>query len=902
MNKLIYFLLLSLYSTTALTKQETFLNKKPHIERKVLTNGMSIFVVPRNNCGPVCAYLIYSVGSKHEQDGQKGIAHLIEHMIFKGTKSLSETDIKAIVSKLSGDCNAHTSFDYTGYYFNVPSAHLQNILPIMADCMQNASFKEEHLTSEMKVVIQELKMNRDNYQREAWEELCKLIFSDHPYHYPVVGYKHDLWNLHSDDLRCFYKKYYHPNNAALVIVGNVNSQEVFAQCEELFGKIPVGDLPKNDFYHTEDISAKTVTLYRNVKQPKIMLCYAVQHQKKTDEYIQEVIARLLTSGKNGLLTKTLVEEQKLVHSCWTLPLSLYEQTLFLIGYEPRSLDNVATINHIIHQTIESLKGAINDNHLKAVVNQIRVESLDALQNNKSLAMQIGLSFWAVHDPEYAFRIFDDMPRNQVKQAINGLLKNYFRTTVCHQAVILPLPVEEKEQWRALQEQSDVDDQRILAGRIREDSIEGAHYANKLAEPELPHFSFAKPMINKLPNGLKVFSHHTNDIPKIDLILELKANHYYDPDDKEGLCNFVYSMLLERTKNYTSSQLASELQSRAIQLSINDGFIRLSFLHSELPFVVAILRELMMNATFNEAAIEKKRAQLLAQVDNYWDSASSIAYQLKKEHLFAGQFLSKVGLGSHLSLVNITRNDLIDFYSHYFSPDGAKLSIVGDLRGYNLLQELAPLASWNGAKVSDLPALNDYIPQAQKELTYQLERDQVFLSFVGTSVKMTDEDYDALLIFDQIMCSGLLNSMSSRLFQLREQSGAFYSIGGSVINNITDYPLAPRIFDISCIVSLDRLTEAEEMIKETIKDTPDSITEQEIQTAKRAIAYSAAHAYTTNSAIAHTFLYLDRYHLPVDFFDNCIDRLQLITLEQIKKAAKKISAIDALSVIKVGRVG
>lgn len=146
------------------------------VVKKVLSNGMTILVRSSHVIPKVSLQIWYNVGSKDELLGEKGIAHLIEHMIFKGTDILSESDINTVVHKLSGSCNAFTSFDYTGYLFNFPTHHWKEALPIMADCMINCSFKDEMLNSEMKAVIQELKMNRDRYQREIMVGLLSDVF------------------------------------------------------------------------------------------------------------------------------------------------------------------------------------------------------------------------------------------------------------------------------------------------------------------------------------------------------------------------------------------------------------------------------------------------------------------------------------------------------------------------------------------------------------------------------------------------------------------------------------------------------------------------------------------------------------------------------------------------------
>ncbi|MDR3551085.1 MAG: pitrilysin family protein, partial [Candidatus Babeliales bacterium] len=133
------------------------------VKKKVLSNGLTVLVYETHNIPKVSLQLWYNVGSKDEKSGERGIAHLIEHMIFKGTEKLSESDINIVSHMLSGSINAFTSYDYTGYLFNFPTQNWHEALPIMADCMVNCSFKDEHLNSEMKAVIQELKMYRDDY-------------------------------------------------------------------------------------------------------------------------------------------------------------------------------------------------------------------------------------------------------------------------------------------------------------------------------------------------------------------------------------------------------------------------------------------------------------------------------------------------------------------------------------------------------------------------------------------------------------------------------------------------------------------------------------------------------------------------------------------------------------------
>ena len=285
------------------------------VTKYVLENGMTVLVRPVHTVPNVSLQIWYNVGSKDEKTGERGIAHLIEHMIFKGTNKLSESDINVLNHMLSASTNAFTSYDYTGYLFNIPSHHWQETFPVMADCMVNCSFKEDHLSSEMKAVIQELKMRRDNYQLTLIEDMLSTIFGDHPYHYPIIGFKQDLWTVRSNDLRAFYKKHYWPNNATLVVVGDVKPEEVFKLAEQHFGEIPANPkYKKEEFFSGKDIVSKTVTVYRDVKQPMVAFAYAVPGMREKMEHALDIGSWVLGKGKGSRLYRKLVNELELVTS------------------------------------------------------------------------------------------------------------------------------------------------------------------------------------------------------------------------------------------------------------------------------------------------------------------------------------------------------------------------------------------------------------------------------------------------------------------------------------------------------------------------------------------------------------------------------------------------------------
>ena len=163
------------------------------ITKVVLDNGLTVLVCNQGTAPKVLVQIAYDVGSAIEQEGERGLAHLLEHMIFKGTQKMAEGDIDAIARKYGADFNAFTSHDMTSYYFETDANNWQPFLPILADCMQNARFSDQHLASEVKAVIQELRMYSDSHWHVMLDHAFTTLFpANHPYHHPIIGYKEDL--------------------------------------------------------------------------------------------------------------------------------------------------------------------------------------------------------------------------------------------------------------------------------------------------------------------------------------------------------------------------------------------------------------------------------------------------------------------------------------------------------------------------------------------------------------------------------------------------------------------------------------------------------------------------------------------------------------------------------------
>src|SRR5688572_11774264 len=216
------------------------LTKQSAVERRQLANGLTV-ITERRGLGPVVfSGIVYRVGSRDELPGITGLSHLLEHLMFKGTKRFKKGDVAALVERNGGDLNAFTSEDVTMYYEVFSRDRWKLALEIEAERMQNLRIDPDELEAERQVILEERAMYLDIPQIELGEELIAATFRESPYRWPIIGWEADIRAITREDLLQHYERFYSPGNAALVVVGDVDAEEVFEEAERFFGEIANG--------------------------------------------------------------------------------------------------------------------------------------------------------------------------------------------------------------------------------------------------------------------------------------------------------------------------------------------------------------------------------------------------------------------------------------------------------------------------------------------------------------------------------------------------------------------------------------------------------------------------------------------------------------------------------------
>ena len=304
----------------------------PKYESKTLKNGLQIVVIPlKNNTNVISTDIFYKVGSRNEVMGKTGIAHMLEHMNFKSTKNLDAGEFDKEVKSIGGLNNASTGFDYTHYYIKSSTDNLSKSLELYAELMQNLNLKDEEFQPERKVVLEERLWRTDNNPLGyLYFRMFNNAYIYHPYHWTPIGFKNDIKTWTIDDIRDFHATYYQPNNAILMVTGDVEPKEVFKQAKKYFSKIKnTKELPAFKFIEPEQDGAKRVTIHKESEVEMVAITFHIPNFQSPDQVTLSAISEILSSGKSSRLYKELVTDKKLVNQIYAYNMENIDAGLFI---------------------------------------------------------------------------------------------------------------------------------------------------------------------------------------------------------------------------------------------------------------------------------------------------------------------------------------------------------------------------------------------------------------------------------------------------------------------------------------------------------------------------------------------------------------------------------------------
>ncbi|HZI57674.1 MAG TPA: insulinase family protein, partial [Verrucomicrobiae bacterium] len=567
--------------------------KLPKVEFSdtTLENGLRVIIVPEHTAPVFAISLTYNTGSRNEEPGRTGLAHLFEHMMFEGSANVGKGEHALLVHNYGGTVNGSTDTDQTNYYEALPKNQLDMALFLESDRMRALNITQANLDNQRKVVQEERRLRVDNqpYGKSA-EELESMAYDSFPYHHLVVGSMEDLNAATLDDVRNFFRIYYAPNNVVMVLAGDLDPKETLAKVKKYFGDIPRQPAPPPvDVTEPEHEMEKHKTVSDPLaRQARYGAVYLAPPGNTPDAYALRVLTTILSDGSSSRFFQHLVDEKKLALNVNADFQSRRGPSLFAVTGSPRPEVKVEDLEDGIDDEIEAIK---KDGPTAQEMQKVRGiflrQSIQTRASVLEMANLIGTQTVFYNDPNLINTEYEKLAAvtaEQVKHAAQEYL------LFAHHAVVITLP-----EARGAGAGAAAADTKQLPSKVHR--LNKAPINHDILKVKLPH-----PVEVTLPNGLTVLILEQHRLPTFSYSLWIKSGALSDPPDLPGLASFT-AVLLDATAKRDRSQIASELDKLGASFHAAAAFgsnlttITCSGLTESAGKVMEIMSDIMLNASF-----------------------------------------------------------------------------------------------------------------------------------------------------------------------------------------------------------------------------------------------------------------------------------------------------------------
>lgn len=416
---------------------------------KTLANGLRV-IVREDRRAPSAVHMVwYRAGAMDEKDGTSGVAHVLEHMMFKGTKTLKPGEFNQRVAEAGGRDNAFTSLDYTAYFQIVPKAALPEMMRLEADRMANLQITPEEFASEVQVVMEERRLRTDDKpESRVYEALNAAAFNAHPYRRPIIGWMDDLQNMTWQDAQDWYRSWYAPNNAYVVVVGDVDHQEVFRLAEQTYGQHKAQPLPaRKPQNEPAQEGLRRVTVKAPAQLPYLLMAWKAPKlkdiEKDRDVFALEVLSALLDGNDAARFPKSLVRGAKIAQSAGAgYDATVRGETMFMLAGQPAAGKTVAELESALRAQLKRIQDeGVTAQELKRIKTQTIAGQVYKRDSLMAQAMEIGhTEASGVH-----WRDIDTLLekiRSVTAEEVQAVAKKYFSDDTLTVATLDPQPMDQ----------------------------------------------------------------------------------------------------------------------------------------------------------------------------------------------------------------------------------------------------------------------------------------------------------------------------------------------------------------------------------------------------------------------------------------------------------------------------
>ncbi len=868
--------------------------KTDDIKEATLENGLKV-LVKEIHTSPIVAFTVwYQVGSKNERTGITGISHVCEHMMFKGTPTMGRDQMMEMVYGNGGTFNAGTGNDLTVYYEIMPKNKLDVAMRIESDRMANSKMAEKDFESEIIVIQNERRQTLEDRPTGLWdEEVTAVAHLASPYHWSVVGWMSDLKTMTYEDVYNYYKTYYTPNNAFVVIAGDIRTDDAIEMVKEYFGDIPRGpEVPPVKIAEPDQNSTRIVESYsEKTNLPVLTYRYHIPEFGCDDHAELLVLSQILSSGRTSRLEKALVEK-RLASSAYGYAGLSKLPNLFNFTVNVMPGVELAHAENVLEEEIQRItEEAVTDKELEKAKNRALASTIYDQEGTMRQAFTIG-SYQLYKSYKFVDEELERI-QNVTKERLLEVAKKYLRSNNLTIGRLFPAKEENMSGNPSMNSPNDSYGLETPEGQL--ESIFGdmnfyfppgkdkdQSISNIKINPLAPRIKE-----KQLDNGISLVVLENKILPIISIAGAVKAGGVYDPWKKMGLASLTARTMRRGTTTQTYDEINEALEFVNASVEVGAGLEDASFsvrcLKKDMDLTVSILADILQKPSFPQDGFETEQQQSIAGAKRRMKNARSMANAAFRKIMYPNHPYSKQSSGTEETLANISLNDCKDFWAKYYRPETTTIVLVGDITmkdAEKLIQ--SKFGKWKSTTQSPdltIPAVPKF-KGTHRKVVSMMEKAQGDIFFGFDGVSYTHKDYVPLQVLNYVFGGSTLSSRLGR--NLRVEHGwtygatsgfSSYEKGGHWVASVRT---SKATID-SCVINIDY------ELNRLFKEKP---TEDEINLAKNYLIGSTFRAVDTNSQIAGQILNMKINDLGYDYLDTYPNKISGVTQKHLDELMKK----------------
>lgn len=855
-------------------------------------NGLKALVLPRAEAPVVICDLFYPVGSVDEPAGKSGLAHFVEHMLFKGTERFPKGQIDRLAFLAAGQTNAETSEDDTHYWFAFPSQRWELALELEADRMRHAVFDPREVAAERQVIAEERARDLDSPQGRLEQTFLAVSYLTHPYRNPVLGWPDEVRRTTAEDLRSFYRAHYRPDGAVLVLAGALEPSRVFDRVASYYGDVPRGPVGARQPIETEarQNGRREFRLNEPDAVPRGLLGWHTVPLGHPDQPALDVLADLLTCGRRARLWDRLVERDRLAtwvdvsHEPSRLAGQLYLQIEGDARCDPSRLEAV------IAETIAQLatEGPTEEELTRS---RRRLEAGWRWDQDDLSSLAAGLGHRALWGDWRSLQVehraamavtLDDIKRVAAAYLVeSGLVVGW------------SLPQAARETAAPLGLALTPRDASVPSRPPSVATLE-LPVPPRWTNPPSPSLDY-RPGRLVLENGLRVLTERIAGTGTVAIELYVDAGQLRET--KPGLAHMTGRWRDEGTRKRTSEELAATIEDVGGTLDVGATGASLRVRAEDLPLAFDLLADVIRHPAFPADALPWLKQRTITELRADRDDPMFRADEAFRSLIHGAHPYGRDARGNAREVARLTRTDVQAHHRKFFTPDNAFLVAVGDFDP-RVLRRLtrAAFGDWKPSRrpAGALPEHPAPWRKRSRRIIHDGEQVHVLIGHLG--VPRSHPDYDALLILDHILGSG--PGFSDRLSRLlRDELGLAYVVGGGMTDSSDVMAGQLRIYVGTSPAESDLAIAA--VRAEIAAVHRGDFTDDEVDRARGYLAGSWVFDYQTVSQRAERLFELERWGLPLDEPTRFPRRIEQITAEAVRSAARRNLRPESLVQVVLG---